>query len=68
MYHILHDLYLEKYSDEMSVLVEEIADDIRDFNKKVVKTSKSDHGLAKTDVTPSKSQNKSGSRGSLGGL
>ncbi|CAG5123865.1 unnamed protein product, partial [Candidula unifasciata] len=68
MYHILHDLYLEKYSDEMSLLVEEIADDIRDFNKKVVKTSKSDHGLglAKAEATPSKSH-KSGSRGSLGG-
>ncbi|BFZ00995.1 hypothetical protein BsWGS_04035 [Bradybaena similaris] len=67
MYHILHDMYLEKYSDEMSLLVEEIADDIRDFNKKVVKTSKSDHGLglAKADVTPSKSHNKTGSRGSL---
>lgn len=68
MYHILHDLYLEKYSDEMSLLVEEIADDIRDFNKKVVKTSKSDHGLglAKAEATPSKSH-KTGSRGSLTG-
>ena len=57
-----------KYSDEMSVLVEEIADDIRDFNKKVVKSSKSDHGLAKIDASGSKSpQPKSGPRGSLGG-
>ena len=49
VYRILHDMYLEKYSDEMSLLVEEIADDIRDFNKKIVKVSKSDHGLAKSD-------------------
>ncbi|CAL1530200.1 unnamed protein product [Lymnaea stagnalis] len=67
VHRILHDLYLEKYSDEMSVLVEEIADDIRDFNKKAVKASKSDHGLAKADVTGNKSpQPKPGSRGSLG--
>ncbi|XP_055885890.1 uncharacterized protein KIAA0825 homolog isoform X1 [Biomphalaria glabrata] len=69
MYRILHDLYLEKYSDEMSVLVEEIADDIRDFNKKVVKSSKSDHGLAKIDAAGSKSpQPKTGQRGSLGAV
>ncbi|GFO36917.1 hypothetical protein PoB_006342200 [Plakobranchus ocellatus] len=66
VYRILHDLYLDKYSDEMSLLVEEIADDIRDFNKKVVKVSKSDHGL-----TPSDSPNvnkplmKEGRRGSF---
>ncbi|XP_059169109.1 uncharacterized protein KIAA0825-like [Physella acuta] len=67
IYRILHDLYLEKYSDEMSVLVEEIADDIREFNKKVVKASKSDHGLAKSEAGGSKApQPKAGSRGSLG--
>ncbi|KAH9488353.1 hypothetical protein Btru_063709 [Bulinus truncatus] len=69
MYRILHDLYLEKYSDEMSVLVEEIGDDIRDFNKKVVKSSKSDHGLSKSDVTGNKSPlPKTGPRGSLGAV
>lgn len=52
----------------MSVLVEEIADDIREFNKKVVKASKSDHGLAKSEAGGSKGpQPKAGSRGSLGG-
>ncbi|XP_005088941.2 uncharacterized protein KIAA0825 [Aplysia californica] len=66
VYRILHDLYLEKYSDEMSLLVEEIADDIRDFNKKVVKASKSDHGLSKTDTGSGKGHSKSGPRGSLG--
>lgn len=61
VYRILHDLYIEKYSDEMSLLVEEIADDIRDFNKKIVKTSKSDHGINKT-------QGRTNARGSVGGI
>ena len=67
VYRVLHDLYLDKYSDEMSLLVEEIADDIRDFNKKVVKVSKSDHGLTPSDSpTFVKPLSKEGRRSSLG--
>ncbi|GFR68576.1 hypothetical protein ElyMa_000281500, partial [Elysia marginata] len=52
----------------MSLLVEEIADDIRDFNKKAVKVSKSDHGLTPSD-SPSfvRPLSKDGRRGSLVG-
>ena len=61
-------MYLEKYSDEMSLLVEEIADDIRDFNKKVVKASKSDHGLAKVENGLGKTQSKSAPQAGKGGF
>ena len=41
----LHDLYLEKYTDEMTLLVEEISDEIADAKSKSFSQSQSDLGI-----------------------
>ncbi|XP_041373481.1 uncharacterized protein KIAA0825-like [Gigantopelta aegis] len=42
----LHDLYLEKYSDEMTLLVEEISDEIADAKSKSFSQSQSELGIS----------------------
>jgi hypothetical protein len=68
VFRALHELYLEKFSDEMSVLVDEIGDEVAQASRQSVKQSKSDHGLHKNSlIGGSKSTKGTVHRSSVGG-
>ncbi|XP_025078589.1 uncharacterized protein KIAA0825-like isoform X3 [Pomacea canaliculata] len=58
VFRALHELYLEKFSDEMSLLVDEIGDEIARATQRPLAPSKSEHGLHKNNVVPSSHRNK----------
>ncbi|KAK7489267.1 hypothetical protein BaRGS_00019519 [Batillaria attramentaria] len=58
VFRALHDLYLEKFSDEMSLLVDEIADEVAKSSQRTFTQSKSEHGLHKNNVVPSTGKSK----------
>ncbi|KAK7115922.1 hypothetical protein V1264_001706 [Littorina saxatilis] len=65
----LHDLYLEKFSDEMSLLIDEIGDEVAKSSQRTFKQSKSEHGLHKNNVTGASGKGKeAGHRNSVGAL
>lgn len=68
VFRALHELYLEKFSDEMSVLVDEIGDEVAQASRQALKQSKSDHGLHKNSlIGGSKSKGTTVHRSSVGG-
>ncbi|KAL8577449.1 hypothetical protein ACOMHN_048084 [Nucella lapillus] len=65
----LHELYLEKFSDEMSLLVDEIGDEVAKNSQRAFTQSSSEHGLHKNNVIGSSGKPKDVlHRNSVGGL
>ena len=68
VFRALHDLYLEKFSDEMSLLVDEIGDEVAKSSHRAFTQSKSEHGLYKNNIVGSSSKPKDAAhRNSVGG-
>ncbi|XP_076443333.1 uncharacterized protein KIAA0825-like isoform X2 [Babylonia areolata] len=69
VFRALHELYLEKFSDEMSLLVDEIGDEVAKNSQRVFTQSSSEHGLHKNNVMGSSGKSKDIiHRNSVGGL
>ena len=64
----LHELYLEKFSDEMSLLVDEIGDEVAKSAHRPFTQSKSEHGLHKNNVVGSSRSKDASHRNSVGGI
>ena len=63
----LHELYLEKFSDEMSLLVDEIGDEVAKSTQRPFAQSASEHGLHKNNVMGSGKNKDVVHRNSVGG-